>query len=579
MLFAGRLTKRRHFHGGSTMKPLVICASLLMIGSAPFALAQSAADLGNAAKTPDRVLTYGMSYSQQRFSPLKQIDRQTVKRLVPAWSYSLDSSNGEESQALVMDGVMYITSHDKTVALDARTGKEIWKTMVSYPPETVKVVCCGIVNRGGALYNGKFFRTILDGRVQALDIKTGKEIWNVRSGDPKDGLAMTGAPLVANGVVITGVAGSEFSARGYIEGYDAETGSRLWRRYTVPRPGEPGAETWPDNAAKASGGSTWTTGSYDPALDLVYWGVGNPSPWNALDRKGDNLFTDTIMAVRPKTGEMVWYYQTSPNDPFDYDNVQALVLADLTIGEQRRKVVMQAARNGFFYVLDRSNGKLLAANKYVKATWAESIDLETGRPIWSEGTKQILDHVAKIQNWPFIGGGTNWYPMSFSPLTGLAYVNTSNIGVEYEPLPAEAVKNMVVGERSGGNTVKTTNIYPDPDPRGYLKAIDPMTGKAKWQTGFKSPNWAGTLVTAGGLVFTGELTGEFIAVDVDNGRILWQFQTPSGIIGQPVTWENNGAQYVTVTSGIGGTYARGPDPNLAHVPKGGSLWTFKLLEQ
>jgi alcohol dehydrogenase (cytochrome c) len=561
------------------MKATILFASLLTMSVSSVVLAQSAADLRDAAKKTDRILTYGMSYSQQRFSTLKQIDRQTVKRLVPAWSYSLDSSNGEESQALVMGGVMYITSHDKTVALDAETGKEIWKTMIVYPPETTKVVCCGIVNRGGALYNGKFFRTILDGRVQALDQKTGKEIWNTRSGDPKDGLAMTGAPLVANGVVITGVAGSEFSARGYIEGYDAETGQRLWRRYTVPRPGEPGAETWPDNAAKASGGSTWTTGSYDPDLDLVYWGVGNPSPWNALDRKGDNLFTDSILAVRPKTGEMVWHYQTSPNDPFDYDNVQALVLADLTIGGRQRKVVMQAARNGFFYVLDRSNGKLLAANKYVKATWADHIDMETGRPIWSEGTKQILDHVAKIQNWPFIGGGTNWYPMSFSPVSGLAYVNTSNIGVEYEPLPVENVKNMVVGERSGGNTVKTTNIYPDPDPRGYLKAIDPLTGKAKWQTGFKSPNWAGTLVTAGGLVFTGELTGEFIAVDSDTGNILWQFQTPSGIIGQPVTWDRNGTQYVTVTSGIGGTYARSPDPNLAHVPKGGSLWTFKLMAQ
>jgi alcohol dehydrogenase (cytochrome c) len=561
------------------MKATILFASLLTMSVSCVALAQSAADLRDAAKTTDRILTYGMSYSQQRFSTLKQIDRQTVKRLVPAWSYSLDSSNGEESQALTMGGVMYITSHDKTVALDAETGKEIWKTMITYPPETTKVVCCGIVNRGGALYNGKFFRTILDGRVQALDAKTGKEIWNTRSGDPKDGLAMTGAPLVANGVVITGVAGSEFSARGYIEGYDAETGQRLWRRYTVPRPGEPGAETWPDNAAKASGGSTWTTGSYDPDLDLVYWGVGNPSPWNPLDRKGDNLFTDSILAVRPKTGEMVWHYQTSPNDPFDYDNVQALVLADLTIEGRQRKVVMQAARNGFFYVLDRSNGKLLAANKYVKATWADHIDMETGRPVWSEGTRQILDHVAKIQNWPFIGGGTNWYPMSFSPVSGLAYVNTSNIGVEYEPLPVENVKNMVVGERSGGNTVKTTNIYPDPDPRGYLKAIDPLTGKAKWQTGFKSPNWAGTLVTAGGLVFTGELTGEFIAVDSDTGNILWQFQTPSGIIGQPVTWDRNGTQYVTVTSGIGGTYARSPDPNLAHVPKGGSLWTFKLMAQ
>ena len=434
------------------MKATILLASLLTMMLPAFAFAQSAADLRNAVKTPDRILTYGMSYSQQRFSTLKQIDRQTVKRLVPAWSYSLDSSNGGESQALVMGGVMYITSHDKTVALDAETGKEIWKTMIVYPPETTKVVCCGIVNRGGALYDGKFFRTLLNGRVQALDQKTGKEIWNVRSGDPKDGLAMTGAPLVANGVVITGVAGSEFSARGYIEGYDSETGQRLWRRYTVPRPGEPGADSWPDNAAKASGGSTWTTGSYDPDLDIVYWGVGNPSPWNALDRKGDNLFTDTILAIRPKTGEMVWYYQTSPNDPFDYDNVNALVLADLNIGGQPRKVVMQAARNGFFYVLDRSNGKLLAANKYVKATWADHIDMTSGRPVWSDSTKQILDHVAKIQNWPFIGGGTNWYPMSFSPLSGLAYVNTSNIGVEYEPLPVESVKNMVVGERSGAAT-------------------------------------------------------------------------------------------------------------------------------
>jgi len=542
------------------------------------ALAQSDADLKNAAKTPDRILTYGMTYSEQRFSPLDRINRQNVARVVPAWSYSLDSSQGEESQALVMNGVMFITSHDKTVALDATTGKEIWKTMVAYPPETTKTVCCGIVNRGGALYNGKFFRTLLDGRVQALDAKTGKELWAVRSGDVQDGIAMTGAPLIANGVVMVGIAGSEFSVRGYIDGYDPDTGKRLWRRYTVPRPGEPGANTWPNDAARARGGSTWTTGSYDPELDLVYWGTGNPSPWNPLDRKGDNLFTDTIMALKPKTGEMVWYYQVSPNDPFDHDNVNALVLADLAVGGQMRKVVMQAARNGFFYVLDRSNGKLLAANKYVKVTWADRVDMKTGRPVWSEATKEIFKHGAKVQTWPFIAGGTNWFPMSFSPLTGLAYVNTFNIGAEYEPLPVEAVKDLKVGDRSGGNTVKVTSLYPDPDPRGYLKAIDPLTGQAKWQTGFKSPNYAGTLVTAGGLVFTGELTGEFIALDADSGKILWQFQTPSGIIGQPVTWEQNGEQYVTVTSGIGGVYARQPDPNLAHVPKGGSLWSFKLMK-
>jgi alcohol dehydrogenase (cytochrome c) len=552
-----------------------IAALLAMVPMA--ALAQSDADLKNAAKTPDRILTYGMSYSEQRFSLLEQINRQNVNRLVPAWSYSLDSSQGEESQALVMNGTMFITSHDKTVALDAATGKEIWKTMAAYPPETTKTVCCGIVNRGGALYGGKFFRTLLDGRVQALDAKTGKEIWTVRSGDVQDGIAMTGAPLIANGVVIAGIAGSEFSVRGYIDGYDPDTGKRLWRRYMVPRPGEPGANTWPDDAARARGGSTWTTGSYDPDLDLVYWGTGNPSPWNPLDRKGDNLFTDTIMALKPKTGEMVWYYQVSPNDPFDHDNVNALVLADLNIGGQMRKVVMQAARNGFFYVLDRTNGKLLAANKYVKVTWADRVDMTTGRPVWSEATKQIFEHGAKVQTWPFIAGGTNWFPMSFSPLTGLAYVNTFNIGAEYQPLPVEAVKELKAGDRSGGNTVKVTSLYPDPDPRGYLKAIDPLTGQAKWQTGFKSPNYAGTLVTAGGLVFTGELTGEFIALDADSGKILWQFQTPSGIIGQPVTWEQNGEQYVTVTSGIGGVYARQPDPNLAHVPKGGSLWSFKLM--
>ncbi|MDE2475131.1 MAG: PQQ-dependent dehydrogenase, methanol/ethanol family [Alphaproteobacteria bacterium] len=559
------------------MKRIDLVAALVTLGISGPTFAQTDSDLKNAAKTPDRILTYGMSYSEQRFSSLTQINPQTVGRLVPAWSYSLDSDKGEESQPLVMNGVMFITSHDKTVALDAVTGKEIWKTPVVYPEGTVKVVCCGIVNRGGALYNGRFYRTLLDGRVQALDAKTGKEIWVVRAGDTKDGIAMTGAPLIANGVVIVGVAGSEFSIRGYIAGYDPQTGQRLWRRYTIPRPGEPGADTWPDNARRAAGGSTWTTGSYDPDLDLVYWGTGNPSPWNPLDRKGDNLYTDSILALRPKTGEIVWHYQTSPNDPFDHDNVNALVLADINAGGQPRKVVMQAARNGFFYVLDRATGKLLAANKYVKVTWADRVDMATGRPVWSESTKQILDHVAHIETWPFTAGGTNWFPMSFSPQTGLAYVNAFNIGEEYEPLPPGQLGDLQPGDRSGGNTVKTKNIYPEGEPRGYLKAVDPLTGQAKWQTGFKSPNYSGTLVTAGGLVFTGELTGEFVALDANSGKILWQFQTPSGIIGQPVSWEKDGEQYVTVTSGIGGVYIRQPDPNLQHVPRGGSLWTFKLL--
>jgi alcohol dehydrogenase (cytochrome c) len=555
----------------------IILAMALSMALPVVALAQSDEDLRNAGKNQSEILTYGMSYSQQRFSPLNQINRQTVKRLVPAWSYSMTSNHGEESQALIKDGVMYVTSHDKTVAVDALTGKEIWKTLIEYAPETTRVVCCGIVNRGAAVYQGMLFRTTLDARVVALDMKTGKEVWNVKSADTKDGFAMTGAPLIANDVLINGMAGAEFGSRGYLEGHDPATGKRLWRHYTIPRPGEPGADTWPDNAAIASGGSTWTTGSYDPDLDLVFWGIGNPAPWNPLLRKGDNLYTNSIVALRPKTGEFVWHYQMSPNDPFDHDGVNALVQADITVAGTTRKVVMQAGRNGFFYMLDRTNGKLIAANNYVKVTWANGVDLETGRPVWTEPTKLVINGPAKITTYPNISGGTNWFPMSYSPLTGLAYVNTINIGMTYEPEAIETIKDLKPGQPHYG--VKRQNIFPEPDHRGFLKAIDPLTGKSKWETGFKSPNWAGTLVTAGGLVFTGTLTGEFIAVDADTGKILWQFQTPSGIIGQPVTWERDGKQYVTITSGIGGVYAlKTPDPNLTRVPAGGTLWTFKLFE-
>jgi alcohol dehydrogenase (cytochrome c) len=547
------------------MRSLTLGVALSLSLSAA-AFGQTDEELKAAGKNPGEILTYGMSYSQQRFSPLTQIDGRTVKRLVPAWSYSMASNNGEESQVLLRDGVMYVTSHDKTVALDPLTGREIWKTPIEYPPETTRVVCCGIVNRGAAIYQGRLFRTTLDAHVLALDLKTGKEVWNVSSADPKAGYAMTGAPLVANGVVINGMAGAEFGSRGFIEGHDPDTGKTLWRWYTVPRPGEPGADTWPDHAAIASGGSTWTTGSYDPELDLVFWGIGNPAPWNPLLRKGDNLYTNSIVALRPKTGTLVWHYQMSPNDPFDHDGVNAVVQAELRVGGVMRKVVMQAGRNGFFYVLDRATGKLIAGNAYVKVTWASGIDPETGRPVWTEPTKQIINGPAKITTYPNISGGTNWFPMSFSPLTGLAYVNTINIGMTYEPEPVETIKNLKPGDPHYG--VKRQNLFPDPEPRGYLKAIDPLTGKSKWETAFKSPNWAGTL------------TGEFIAVDADTGQILWRFQTPSGIIGQPVTWERDGKQYVTVTSGIGGVYAmKTPDPNLRNVPAGGSLWTFKLFEE
>lgn len=554
-----------------------ILAVLLTSGSA---LAQTAEQLKNDHNTPGDVLTYGMGYSHQRFSPLTRINRDNVKRLVPAWAYSMADNNGQQGHALVMDGVMYITDHAKTVALDALTGKQIWKSVIEYPPETTRVVCCGIVNRGAALFEGKLFRTTLDAHVIALDIKTGKEIWRTKSADPKDGYSMTVAPLVANGVVIAGVAGAEYGHRGYLEGYDPQTGKVLWRTWTVPAPGEKGSETWPGDSWKTGGGSTWITGSYDPELDLVYWGTGNPAPWNPLGRKGDNLYTNSILAIRPKTGEIVWYYQTTPGDPFDYDGVNELVQAELPINGQMRKVVMQAHRNGFFYVLDRTNGKLLAANKFVKVNWADSIDLETGRPVWSAETKSVFEKGPghKVRIWPALVGGKNWAPMSYSPITRLAYVNSTDFGWDYEALPLEELAKLKPGVTPYFG-VKREYVFDHPDGRGHLRAIDPLTGKSKWAIPFKSPNMAGTLVTAGGVVFTGRLTGEFMAVDAETGKILWEFNLGAGTVGQPITWEHNGKQYVTITSGSSGPYVqRVGDPNLANVPPGGMVWTFKLFE-
>jgi len=551
-----------------------------VLGAAfPFAsLAQTADDLKNDEKSTSDVLGYGMGQAQHRYSPLTQINRQTVKRLVPAWSYSMGDNRGMEAQPLVKDGVIFITDHQKTVAIDALTGKEIWKSLIEYAPETTRVVCCGIVNRGGALFDGKLYRTTLDANVIALDQKTGKEIWRTKSEDPKNGYSMTVAPLVANGVVIAGVSGAEYGVRGYLEGFDAQTGKSLWRTYTIPERGQKGSESWPADKEswKTGGGSTWVTGSYDPELDLVFWGTGNPAPWNPVNRKGDNLHTNSIIAIRPKTGEMVWYYQMTPNDPYDYDGVNELIQADLTIAGTPRKVVMQANRNGFLYVVERATGKLLAANKFVKVNWADRIDMATGRPVWSEETKKIVAAGGKARIYPSVHGGKNWAPMSFNPTTGLLYINSLDWGMDYETLPPEQAVNFKPGELWFG--VKFPDVF-DPEQRGYLRAVDPLTGQAKWQTPFKSPNICGTLVTAGGLVFTGQLTGEFIAVDSETGKILWQFQTPSGVTSQPITWEKDGKQYVTVGSGTGGVYALvTPDPNIAHVPPGGTLWTFKLFE-
>jgi alcohol dehydrogenase (cytochrome c) len=555
------------------MKTMILAAALAFLAPAA-AVAQSNEELAKGATKTDGVINYGMGYNLQRYSPLDQINRNTVKRLVPVWNYSLDDNRSEESQPIVYNGVIYITTHAATMAVDAKTGKQLWKTKIEYPAETVRIVCCGIINRGVAIYDGKLFRTTLDAHVIALDAKTGKELWRQKAADIKEGYSMTVAPLVADGVVITGVSGAEFGTRDFIDGWDPQTGNQLWRTYTIPGPGEPGHDTWAGDTWKFGGGSTWITGSFDPELHTVYWGVGNPGPFNAAVRPGDNLYTNSVLALDPKTGKIKWHYQFSPNDPFDYDSVAEMVLADMSVNGAPTKVILDANRNGFFYVIDRTNGKLLAANPYVQVNWATGIDMKTGRPIETD-VAQKARAGEKVVLYPSILGGKNWQPMSFNPQMGVAFANTLNIGGRYKTVPAEYKQ----GEWYLGIDISDMWEWPT-GPRGYLRAIDPMTGKTKWEAASDLPRFSGVLSTAGGVVFSGQLTGELEAFDASTGAKLWQFQTGSGIEGQPVTWQQDGVQYVAVTSGYGGVYSLfSGDIRLASVPAGGSLWVFALAPQ
>lgn len=545
----------------------ILAAGALALAFTSSVQAQSLDDLKNDAQTPGDVLVYGMGYDQKRFSALDQINTENVAQLAPVWAYSLADTRGQESFPLIKDGVMYVTTHASTMALDAATGAQVWKTSVEYPAEAPRVACCGIVNRGVAMLDGLLYRTTLDANVLAIDAATGEEVWRSNSIDYKQGYSFTVTPLIVGNVVIVGISGGEYGIRGYIEGYDAKSGERLWRTYTVPAPGEPGSETWPEGDAwERGGGPGWLTGTYDPDLDTVYWGVGNAASWNAGERPGDNLYTGSVLALDPASGAIKWHYQFSPNDPFDYDGTNELVLADI----DGRKVMMQANRNGFFYVIDRTNGELLAANAFVDdVTWADGIDLATGRP---NHTQIYHDAVAGKPTtfWPSAFGGKNWAPMSFSPDTGLAYANTMRIGMNYKAVEPKY--------RAGVFYFGAEFSWDWPEGhRGELRAIDPMTGDIKWSQPSDIPRLGGVLSTSGGVVFTGQQTGLFEAFDASSGENLWSFNVGSGIVGQPVTWEMGGKQYVSVLSGSGGVYALfSGDERLAAFPPGGNVWTFAL---
>jgi alcohol dehydrogenase (cytochrome c) len=565
----------------SATKPALLkstAIALLLAGASGLAAGQTIDELRNDVRSTSDVLTYGMGWGLQRHSPLKQVDTKTVKRLVPVWNLSLDNSANASSQPLVVGDTMYVATHTHTIAVDALTGRQKWKTPIELPADINTYLCCGIHTRGMAALDGVLYRTSIDARVHAISMKDGKTLWEQKAADYKQGYSMTHAPLIAGNLLITGISGGEYGTRGFLDAWDLKTGVKKWRRYTTAAPNEKGGDTWNPGTYEKGGAPTWLTGSYDPELDLVYWGTGNGGPWNAAYRGGDSLYICSVLAIKPSTGEIVWSYQFSPGDPYDYDGTNELVHAELTIEGKPTKVIMQANRNGFFYVLDRTNGKLLSAKQFAKkVNWATGIDMKTGRPIDSELTKMVRStEVAPdfIEVWPSAFGGKNWMPMSYDPQRKLAFMNTVNVGmkVKYQK-PEYQPSAWYLGLELGGFT------DPADGNRGSLMAWDPVAGKPAWEVPSKVPNWAGVLSTAGGLVFTGSQMGEFMAFDSSNGKKLWQFQTGSGITGLPIAWERNGREYITVLSGAATVYgALAGDANLPPVPAGGSVWTFALLK-
>ena len=552
----------------------------------------------NADKTPGEWLTNGRTYSEQRFSPLDKVNRETVSQLGLAWSFDLPEERGIEATPLVADGVMYTTSSWSVVrAFDARTGKLIW----TYDPKVARATdvkaCCDAVNRGVALWKGKVYVGTLDGRLEALDAKTGKRLWSVVTVDQSKPYTITGAPRVIKDKVLIGNGGAELGVRGYISAYDAETGKLVWRFYTVPsqNPRDNAASdnvldnmraTWPGADFQAGGGGTvWDSMAYDPDLDLLYIGVGNGSPWNREVRSpggGDNLFLSSIVALKPDTGAYVWHYQTTPGESWDYTATQHIILADINVGGTVRKVLMQAPKNGFFYLIDRTNGKLISARNYVPTSWATGIDA-SGRPIETPNARYTAG-VALASPGPL--GGHNWQPMAFSPQTGLVYIPAQEIPFPYMQ-PGGAKTNYKY--RAGAwNLGVDTLISALPDDEAQLKAIraslkgrliawDPIAQAPRWSVQYEGPWNGGVLATAGGLVFQGNATGEFAAYDAANGKKLWSYKTQTGVVAPPMTYEINGEQYVALMAGWGGAFSTtagaGVDPRSNGVRR---LLVFKL---
>lgn len=529
--------------------------------------------LVNAAAEPQNWLSHGATYDEQRYSALAQINADNVGELGMAWSFEFDTNRGQEATPLVVDGILYTTTAwSKVFALDGATGKEIWKYDPKVPGKAGYKGCCDVINRGVAYYDGMLFFGTLDGRLIALEAKTGKLLWSVLTVDQTKPYTISGAPRIVKGNVVIGNGGAEFGVRGYVTAYDAETGNQVWRFYTVPTdPGrgddgtvsdEPlrkiAAPTWHGRFWEAGGGGTvWDSIVYDPELDQLYIGVGNGSPWNHRKRsegRGDNLFLSSIVALDPDTGRYRWHYQETPGESWDFTATQQMILATLKIGGVARKVIMQAPKNGFFYVLDRTNGKLISAGKYVPVNWATGIDPRSGRPIEVAGARYATKPFLMM---PGGAGGHNWQPMSFSPKTGLVYIPAQELPMIYE----QDTKYRY--DQAGQNVGINLNFAPLPTTseeraavtgslKGRLLAWDPVAQKQVWTVEHKGAWNGGTLATAGDLVFQGTATGRFGAYHAATGHPLWNFEMPGGVMAGPISYAVKGTQYVAVLVGYGG---------------------------
>ena len=557
-------------------------------------------DLQNDQSMTNQIVTNGMGRHLQRYSPLDTLNKDNVSKLVPAWAFSLggEKQRGQETQPLIYDGIMYITgSYSRLYAIDAKTGEEIWQYDARLPEGILP--CCDVVNRGAAIYGDNVIFGTLDARLVALNRKTGDVVWNKKIADYKAGYSYTAAPLIVNGLVITGNSGGEFGIVGEVQARNAETGEMVWTRPVIE--GHMGTlngkestmtgtlnATWPGDMWKTGGGATWLGGSYDIETNTLVFGAGNPAPWNSWlrdagqnnDGSGDNLYAASRIGIDPSTGEIKWHFQTTPREGWDYDGVNEVVAYKSRTGEMRYAT---ADRNGFFYVLNREDGKFVRGVPFVKdISWASGLD-ENGRPIFVEDNRPGDPSQATDGNkgetifaTPSFLGGKNWMPMAFSQRTGNFYIPSNEWGMDIWNEPVTYKKGAAY--LGSGFTIKP--MYED--HIGSLKAIDPDTGDLKWEYKNDAPLWGGVMTTAGGLVFTGTPEGKFIAFDDDTGDILWSFQTGSGIVGQPVTWEMDGEQYVSIISGWGGAvplWGGEVAKKVNFLNQGGMLWTFRLPKE